>query len=309
MKIAKFLVVAALLITGQSALAHGVVLPPVKVPHIFLSKVLLHKQLLSTGRIPGLSGSASSLLNFKKSLVTSGVNLGTQVSLQRQMGTVLNGQLSGTLYEAFGNVPPYTYNAFGPNYILAFGKNPLFNPYPNPQLPAPTTVVSNFIQFGSSGKSVSGKIIGGGLPTHSGSERAFDNQLKAITRNAVGYGQNIGNSPIVAGQFFGTNYYSYSSTTSFARNSSFLYAFGKDPFNTGTFATTTIPNPMNYIRLANGRVFTYSSGFLNATGYSTLYPNVNWIFAFGKNPYNLFPFFSNPSVINFPASPASYLLF
>lgn len=311
--------VAAFLFSSLGAQAHGVILPPPKLPNIFLSKVFLnnkllfHKQIVST-RIPGLSGSASSLLNFKKSLVNQGINLGAQTSIQTQMGTVLNGQLSGTLYEAFGGGT--TYEAFGPKYILAFGNNPLFNPYPNPQFPAPTTVVSNFIKFAGGGtttfKGTAGKVVvSGGNPFRipSGSERGYLDELKGITRSAVGYGATLGNSPIVGGQFFGTNYYSYSSVTSFARNSSFVYAFGNDPFNTGTFASTVISNPMNYIRLANGHVFTYSSGFLNATGYSTLYQNVNWIFAFGKSPYNLFPYSSNPLSISFPSSPASYLLF
>jgi hypothetical protein len=316
--------VAAFLFSGLGAQAHGVILPPPKLPNIFLSKALLnsklllnnkllfHNQILST-RIPGLSGSASSLLNFKKSLVNQGINLGAQTSIQKQMGTVLNGQLSGTLYE---NVGGTAYTAYGPNYILAFGNNPLFNPYPNPQLPAPTTVVSNFIKFAGGGtttfKGPAGKVVvSGGNPFRipSGSERAYLNELKSITHSAVGYGATLGNSPIVGGQFFGTNYYSYSSVTSFMRNSSFVYAFGNDPFNSGTHATTVIANPMNYIRLANGHVFTYSSGFLNATGYSTLYPNVNWIFAFGKSPYNLSPFTANPFTINFPSSPASYLYF
>jgi len=150
----------------------------------------------------------------------------------------------------------------------------------------------------------------------SGSERASEAQINALSKGAGTAGFNYASSlfkssPIVGGNFFGTDYYQATAGVfTYNKNATFDYAFGNAPLN--ITQTNTLPgNLTNYIQLANGKIFTYSDGLLPTSTYflGGAFDH-NWIFALGKNQYNFFSnFASAPSTISFTKLPAPYLHF
>jgi hypothetical protein len=254
------------------------------------------------------------LLTRNRLITTTGIKVGINQTVQQSLqGQITSGQLIGTFYESFGG--DSSFNQTTP-YVLAFGNNPLsLNGAMSAGQIAPSSLI-NSITFVSPTHGSGGRAIRIPIIHLSGSQQAAQNDLRSLTRNAVGLGQKIGNnivsSPIVSGQFFGTAYCEcLPGQLTYMPDGTFVYAFGKDPLNAmgafgGTLNTATF---RDYIQLANGRVFTYSSGLIPASGYiagNTL--DDNWIFAIGKHPLNFFSdFASAPATITFTKLPTPFL--
>jgi hypothetical protein len=325
-KLISLLVTASTFFPFNSAQAHGPV-PPLPVH-------LARHVLLASFRIPGLSGASSAVVIRNRSITSNAINAGFNSVAIHQLqyqGQINSGLLVGAFYESFGGGPnPYT---LFPKYVLAFGNNPLSvnGGVANGQM-GPSSVV-NSIVFAPASPTVNtvsivhGMILNTKSPIihESGALRAAENQIKELNENGFALGVKVGNqafasSPIVAGEFFGTDYYQpVLGTFLYARNTPFVYAFGSNPLNTGTTTTNVnlnLSQLSNYIELANGKVFTYSSGlipasgyFLKGYGYTDVLDN-NWIFALGKNQYNFFNnFASAPRSITFTKLPTPYLSF
>jgi hypothetical protein len=308
------------------AQAHAPVAPlPLKLSAL-KSLPLAHHLLAASGRIPGLSGASSAFYLRNRAIVSNGISAGyTQVSnqafLHALQGQVSSGLLKGTFYESFAGANPY--NIF-PNYVLAFGNNSLSlnGGVPGGQV-APSSLI-NAISFnaGTPPVSIVHGILIKGAPTffhESGSERVALNQIKNLNASSYSIGTKLGNqafpysnSPIVAGSFYGTDYFQpVHSVLTYDKNATYLYAFGSNSFNTNF--VSFLPNSAfrNYIQLANGQVYMYSSGLLPASGYfaGTTLDN-NWLFSLGKDQYNFFSNFgSAPTTIFFNKLPSPYLLF
>jgi hypothetical protein len=329
-RIISLLTIVAASLSLNPAQAHAPVAPlPIKLSAL-KSLPLAHHLLAYSARIPGLSGASSAFYLRNRAIVTNGISAGyTQVSnqafLHALQGPISSGLLKGTFYESFNGANSY---AVFPNYVLAFGNNSLSlnGGVPSGQV-APSSLI-NAISFGAATPtpvSIVHGIIIKGAPTffhESGSERAALNQIKNLNVSSYSIGTKLGNqafppnssnSPIVAGSFYGTDYYQPNlGVLTYDRNATYLYAFGSNSYNTSPFLNV-LPNSAfrNYIQLANGQVYTYSAGLLPASGYfagNSL--DNNWLFSLGKDQYNFFNnFLSAPASIFFNKLPSPYLLF
>jgi hypothetical protein len=283
---------------------------------LFLSAALALSAFIPTqahGALPGfafrtngLSGAQSAYVNQIRTITSSGLNIGINNAINHALqGQITNGVLQGTQYDSYGGNS--NFERFAP-HTLAFGSNPLsFNGSDPGNTSVPSTV-TNFLTFASSPR-IGGKSGGIGAFYHlSGSERVAQNQLKGIAGSAVLTGSKIGNSivssPIVGGQFYGTDYELEGFGNTYSKNATFDFAFGSDPLNTGGgfgFVTLNTSLFRNYIQLANGRVFTFSSGLLQATTYgSNGHYASGQLYSIGSDPLNFFNNFSmGPNTVTF----------
>jgi len=205
---------------------------------------------------------------------------------------------------------------------VALGSNPFSTNGFQGAATIPTTVMN---QLSFAPTAITHGSIAAGLrippPYLSGSQRAFQNQLKLLAGNATALGQKIGNSqlssPIVGGNFFGTGYFQFNTAAPpfvYGQHGIFDLAFGNNPLNVttgGGLVNLNLASLRNYIQLANGKVYTYSSGLLFVSGYYPSGPyQGNRIFALGNDPLN---FFNNygaaPATVTYNTFPTSYLNF
>jgi hypothetical protein len=316
---------AALLLGSSTAAFAHAPYPPLSLPsHHLLSALQFSKKANpSLFRIPGLSGASSAFVNRNKAIVNGGFNTAFNSAITAKVfqGQITNGQLIGTFYESFtGNNQFETY-PFNGHYVLGFGNNALNNMGGPGGNIAPSTLI-NAISFSGGGSPITplihGMAVHGLAGYHlSGSGRLEQNEINALAngayKNGLKYANTQLNSPIAAGQFFGTDYYNFGGLTWY-KNRTYVYAFGTDSLNTGGVGfggTLNLSTLRDYIQLANGKVFSYSSGLIPASGYysgSSL--DANWLFAIGKSPYNFFTNLAGaPASITFPSFPAGYLYF
>jgi hypothetical protein len=320
MKIKLLAIAALFFLASIPAEAHG----PLPLPsiHLRLPKLLF----TSKGNYPAYgqySGATRAFLEQAHSITTLGFSTGfNQTITQGISGQILSGQLYGTLYERTGFEGPNSYLTFAP-YIAAFGKNPLSlnGGVPN-GLIAPTTLPNQIIFSGTSSIS---QFTGLNIvksrrpydpPYLSGAQRAFQNRLNLLTRNAINAGVNRANSllssPIIAGQFYGYDYAQFTpGVLTYHMNLPFVYSFGSDPLNILKRALVQL-NPStlrNYVEFANGQVVTYTSGLIPASMYFPGKPfATEFIYAIGNNPLN---YFNNPAAapayIYYSVPPTPYL--
>jgi hypothetical protein len=296
--IGKLAVGMILLISNVSAaIAHGA-LPlasnPIKL-HVALNT---HSGIAATNHIPGFSQSASNFYFETKNLAGASIAQGVLRVAQPLQGNVLSGQLYGTYYQTYtgGNsYTPYTTIFFPVQGSPTYASSP-------PTISSGANL-STQLNFSGSGVVVKSKSIGGiavapiYLP---GSARTLQNYLNSVATAGLNLGEKMAvTSPIVGGEFYGTRYFSYA-PPAYTQIGKFVYAFGNNPLNTQTGGPNiTITNPSNYIQLANGKTFTYSSGLLNTLQYQGTgnaahpYP-FNLVdhsyLAIGNNYYNTLPF-------------------
>jgi hypothetical protein len=301
-------------------LAHAPVPPLPLVKSSLLARQLLLRSV-GSGRIPGLSGSASAFANQTRLITQNGVNFGVSQSLANALnGPLSSGVINGTFYEAVSGTPPFIKYP-QPQFIVALGNSPYSTHGFQTGMTIPTTI-GNSLVFSPASFTHGSKVVGSLIPPPylSGSQRAFQDRLRAITNNAVAAGEKLGNSefssPIVAGNLYGTGYYQFNTAAPpfvYGAHGIFDLSFGSDPLNTpggGGGINLNLASLRDYIQLANGKVFSFSSGLLAVSGYYQSGPfQGNRIFAIGNNPLN---FFNNygaiPPTITYTTFPASYLL-
>jgi hypothetical protein len=257
---------------------------------IFLTKSTVGGIPLLRGTLPG-SLSARAILAQYRTIVQNGIALGSTAS-------VTNGQLLGTLYFNSGGT---TYNTvFAPDQPLtfAFGSNPL-NVGGGPEfffqdLPFVPNSISLTPGLIKSAGGFLGPILFSRRPPlfHlSGSQQAFLNQEKALTRESVLLGAKLtGNGgPITGGELSG-EFYQNLGMNRYEPVGNFVYAFGSNPLNQELSKAVSIPNPSNFFDFTSGIDRSISSGVLFGTGYLPFNFHQGTIFALGNNPLNIPPF-------------------
>ncbi len=293
-KLRSLLLAGTVLLFCGPARAHGVL--------IGLPKT---SRLGFTNRLAGLSGSASAYASQAKLITSAGINLGVTQQIQRAV--INSGQLNGTLYQSFGGSTT-TFDSF-PNFVLAFGSNPL-SKMGMGTATVPSTLTNSLspISFRVKGH---GGTAGLGVSTHFS---AAQNQFHSLAENSIAAGHTLGtqilSSPVVGGNLYGTDYYqtTFSAPFTYDRNAIYNYAFGNNPLNTNMIGTFTI-NPAslgNYVLLANGTRLNFSGDRIVATVYDDGVPSSGGVFTFGNAPFNYFNNFGNaPQFISFGKYPES----
>jgi hypothetical protein len=320
--------------------AHGFIVPP-RVTLRFTSPFTprVNKlSLLAASRTPGLSVTRGSFLNQARAIMQGGANAGINQSvLNSFQGQIKSGVINGTFYESANGSDPFV--IYSPSsHIIAFGTQNQYSTngfFPTSNNPIPVNS-ANQLSFLPVTTSSHGPITSGGpitsvrgvvLPYLSGSQRGYKNYVSQLASGSYAQGQKIGNSitssPIVGGNFYGTDYYYTNGGPppfTYQRHTIFDYAFGNSPLNLpynpaqplgGIGSTNLFGSPFlrNYIQLANGRTYTFSSGLLAGTVY---YPygqyQSNRLFSIGNDPLNFFNNFgSSPGSLSYMVNPTSYL--
>jgi len=261
----------------SAAIAHGA-LPLASNPIKLHAALNTHSHFAATNHIPGFSQSASNFYFETKNLAGASIAQGVLRVAQPLQGNVLSGQFYGTYYQTFtgGN----SYIPFTTLYFPVQG-NPIYASSPS-QISSGLNL-SNQLNFSGSSVVVKSKSSGGiaVAPIYSpGSARTLQSYFNSVASAGLKLGEKMAvSSPIVGGELYGTRYYSFS-PPNYIQIGKFVYAFGNNPLNTQLGGPNiTITNPSNYIQLANGKTFTYSSGLLNTLQYEG-----------SGNPANPYPF-------------------
>jgi len=262
-----------------------------------------HLSFVTTPLLPGafLSGSAQARLIIQKSIISSGVAFGNNEALSG--GTILNGEITGTIYGTNGANPIPYFNEG--SYLNVFGNNPLnTGGFGGGTITLPNT--PDFLTFKPNSSLPIGRALIPlihGKPLFippSGATRALLNQYAALVRSSVALGVKTA-PPLIGGQFVGSFFYPISPAdpNSYFYSSKFLLAFGNNPLN--TISTTYVtPNIVNYLEYAgkHGQVIirVISGGQFFNTEYaanSPFYPagtNLGGSFqGIGNNPFNTGP--------------------
>lgn len=278
----------------------------------FVSAAFAHAPL--TLRFPighvGVSGANQASLTQLSTITRAGYSNGLNISLSKALqGQVASGQLTGAFSQQISGNSYLSFNNFTISLNQLGGT-------------APSTV--NSIIFVPPGKTQATGIAGFVRTMHtfphslSVSQMLAQKQLhyEALSSTSAGLkaGQAITSSPIVAGEFFGGAYLTSNTSAPFTYNGAykFVYGFGSDPLNFSSLGFNTL-NPStfrNYIQLANGQVYTYSSGLLSGSTFLGSTFVTQRLLAIGNNPYNFFNSSAAASSFSavFSKFPLSYLL-
>jgi hypothetical protein len=271
--------------------------------------------LLSFGSGPG-SLATKSFNQLYRTIVENGVKAGKASVPTFGGGTLSGGTIQGDLYVLNQNGVPGQYLNSG-EFTATVGTNVPANFATNGETQIGfSTLTPNFqdsLTFSSQVTSSlvtshsGGTVIGGFIPSGSGSQRAFANLLKGLTERSVSLGRQIGLSEpnslfpggtVSGGLFIGTAYRNSIGSSTFIANSFgnnttathsplYVFAFGNNPLNNpaGFDTIVNISASQGYVLFANGLNKTITNG-------QVLFPlvgvgaNSGSVLTIGSNPAN-----------------------
>jgi hypothetical protein len=249
--------------------------------------------LLSFGSGPG-SLATKSFNQFYRTIVENGVKAGkaTVPAVTFGGGSVSGGTIQGDLYvlnqsgvpgqylnvgEFTGTVGTNVPANFSTNGFTQIGANTLT---PNFQ---DSLTFSSQVTSSSVTSHTGGTVIGGFIPSGSGSQRAFANLINGLTGRSVFLGRQIGLSEqpppfaggtVSGGLFVGTAYRNTLGSSTFIANSFgnlstatnsplYVFAFGNNPLNNPSGIANLVnisPSQAGYVLFANGLNKTITNG-------------------------------------------------